>query len=433
MSKSPEALAAITEAADYAIKGILKARAFLVVRHPFFGCLALILKLEESTRTETMAVDGESIFYNAEWVLGLTRRELSSVIAHEVLHVAFLHHLRRGNRGKVLWNEAADYAINGILVKSQLFDLPDGGLYDKKYVGWAAEKIYRELEDQGIDPKQPDQPGSEPGESNSEPGESNSASGEGGGEPGEGDASSRVNVHAGEVWDGTAENGEALTPSEIAEAERTIGVNVQIAAQAEKAIGQGSGSDVAGAVIKGRVQTPLPWHEILRDFLLETTVDDYSWSVPNRRFIGQGIYLPSLDATPVGELVFAVDCSCSLGQVELDTISGHLAEIVEAVNPTRSHVIYCDSTVRQVDTYELGEEVVLSEYGGGGTAFEPPFNWCLENDIRPSCLVYFTDGYGFVGRWSCLKEVPDYPVVWATTDAEPQFVDEPFGEVIEVE
>ena len=408
MSKSTEALAAIT-----------KARTFLVVRHPFFGCLALVLKLEESTRAETMAVDGVTIFYNVEWVLGLTRRELASVIAHEVLHVAFLHHLRRGGREPTLWNWAADYAINGILVKSQLFSLPGDGLYDKKYVGWAAEKIYRDLEDQGIEPEQPEQPGSEPGQPGSE--------------PGEGDTPSPVNVHAGEVWDGTAENGEALTPTEVAEAERTIGVNVQIAAQAEKAIGQGSGSDVAGAVIEGRVQTPLPWYEILRDFLLETAVDDYSWSVPNRRFVGQGIYLPSLDTTPAGELVFAVDCSCSLDQAELDTISGHLAEIVEAVSPTRSHVIYCDSTVRHVDTYDLGEEVVLSEYGGGGTAFEPPFNWCLENDVRPSCLVYFTDGYGYVGNWSCLQEVPDYPVVWATTDVGPQFVGEPFGEVIEVE
>ena len=397
-----------------ALNFVKKARAHLIVRHPFFGCLALILKLEESTETKTMAVDGITIFFNAEWILTLTLKELASVIAHEVLHVVFLHHLRRGKRDHSRWNEAADYAINGILIDSNLFNLPDGGLYDSKYRGLAAEKIYADRQQQEKEQEQEQGQGAGEGES------------EGDGDPG-------TSPHVGEVWDGKGEDGEELTPTDVAEAERKINANVQQAAQAEKAVGQGSGNDVSSGIIDSRAKISLPWHEILQDFLLETVLHDYTWSKPNRRFIGEGVYLPGVDSTPNGELVFAVDCSGSLDKSELETISGHLTEIIEAVNPLKSYVIYCDQTIRHVDEYEAGEDVVLEEYGGGGTAFAPPFNWCLANGVHPSALVYFTDGCGHVGDWPPLDEEPSYPVVWATTWRKPTFAGDTFGEVIEVE
>ena len=61
---------------------------------------------------------------------------------------------RRGNRNPLIWNYAADYAINPILneeVTSKVFDWPtqpDGsrmGLYEEKYSGMRAEDIYEDL------------------------------------------------------------------------------------------------------------------------------------------------------------------------------------------------------------------------------------------------------------------------------------------------
>jgi predicted metal-dependent peptidase len=235
------------------------------------------------------------------------------------------------------------------------------------------------------------------------------------------------------VWDAKTKEGKALSPAEIADVERQIDSGVQEAARAEKSIGQGS-SDVTDGILKGLAKIDLPWHEILKDYLLETSAQDYSWSNPNRRFVGQGLYLPGPASVPNGELVFAIDVSCSLEKEELENIAGHINEIVDAVQPLKTYVIYCDTTVKNpVAEFELGEDIELKYYRGGGTAFAPPFNWCLANDISPSALVYFTDGYGSVGGWPELDEEPDYPVVWATSGTTPSFRGcNEFGEVIEI-
>jgi len=247
----------VKQAAAFA--AIKKARARLVTRHPFFGCLALGLELEESTVAQTLATDGTSIFYNVDFTLGLTIKQLASVIAHEVLHVAMKHHLRRGKRDPKQWNVAADYAINGILIKSGLFNLPDGGLFDKKYDDWGAEKIYADLPEPEED--QPDGPGGYPG-----PGDDD-GEGEGEGDEGEGNEPVGKPEPVGEVWDAKTKEGKALSPSEVADVERQIDSGVQEAARAEKSIGQGS-SDVTDGILKGLAKIDLPWHEILKDYLL---------------------------------------------------------------------------------------------------------------------------------------------------------------------
>ena len=97
---------------------MIKARTELVLRYPFFGKLALQLELVESDQFETMATDGQRLYYNREWVLSITHKERVGVIAHEVLHVVFKHHLRRNNRDKYFWNVAGDYVINDVLFQA---------------------------------------------------------------------------------------------------------------------------------------------------------------------------------------------------------------------------------------------------------------------------------------------------------------------------
>src|SRR3984957_16082170 len=101
------------------------ARATLVLDHPFFGALALRMKIEEETkgRTRTMATDGRSFFYHKDYVKGCSDLELVGLLAHEVMHPAMQHHTRRGHRDPGLWNDAADYAINAILTEAG-FALP---------------------------------------------------------------------------------------------------------------------------------------------------------------------------------------------------------------------------------------------------------------------------------------------------------------------
>jgi predicted metal-dependent peptidase len=76
-----------------------------------------------------------------EFVDTLNSATLAGVLAHEVMHPALQHHVRRSGRDPKRWNEACDYAINPLLLDAGL-SLPDGVLVDHRFRGMSAEQIY---------------------------------------------------------------------------------------------------------------------------------------------------------------------------------------------------------------------------------------------------------------------------------------------------
>ncbi len=107
-----------------------KARAALLVNAPFWGVLSLRLAPVEDPSIETMETNGISIRYNPNYVAGLSRSLLRTIIAHETMHCAALHHTRRDGRDPKRWNIACDHAINPLLAEAG-FELPDGALLDR--------------------------------------------------------------------------------------------------------------------------------------------------------------------------------------------------------------------------------------------------------------------------------------------------------------
>src|SRR6516225_2697955 len=122
---------------------LTRARTQLLLNQPFFGTLCLRLKLM-SGAVSTMATDGRRIVYDPAFVNSLQPAELEAVLAHEVLHCALAHHCRRGQRDPRLWNEAADLAINPLLIANG-FSLPAGALIDPAFDNLSAEEIYARL------------------------------------------------------------------------------------------------------------------------------------------------------------------------------------------------------------------------------------------------------------------------------------------------
>jgi predicted metal-dependent peptidase len=120
-----------------------RARTQLLLNQPFFGTLSLRLKLEEGP-IPTMATNGRRIIYNAEFVAKLKPAELEEVLAHEVMHCALGHQCRRGSRDPELWNRAADFAINTIVLANGL-KLPTDALIDPAFANLSAEEIYARL------------------------------------------------------------------------------------------------------------------------------------------------------------------------------------------------------------------------------------------------------------------------------------------------
>jgi predicted metal-dependent peptidase len=124
---------------------IQKARTSLILDHPFFGSLLFRLKGRECRSIPTMATDGVSLFYNPGFVETLNSATLSGTLAHEVMHPALHHHVRRSGRDPKRWNQACDFAINPLLVDAGL-SLPEGVLIDDRFRGMSAEQIYNLLE-----------------------------------------------------------------------------------------------------------------------------------------------------------------------------------------------------------------------------------------------------------------------------------------------
>jgi hypothetical protein len=131
----------------------------LVGVFPFFGEYLLSCRFLYGARgVDTMATDGRNIFINERFAASLSDKQMMFVLAHEVLHCVLQHHTRmRDKLGAHVssaqanqWNYAADYEINPMLVEEGLISKEEvknvlKGLYEDKYIAWAAEPIYDDL------------------------------------------------------------------------------------------------------------------------------------------------------------------------------------------------------------------------------------------------------------------------------------------------
>lgn len=401
------------------IEKLTRARAAMIMSQPFFATLALHLDFVEDSTAETMWTDGRSIGYSPAFVGECTLSELQGVIAHEVMHCANGHHVRRGNRDAARWNKACDYAINPDLIAAG-FSLPKGALINPAFANLGAEEIFRQLGDQpdqsGKD-QQPggkdQQPGGQPQAGNQQqPGASAPA---GGNDPGA----------CGEIRDAAP----AHCPAELSAAESEWKANVRQALAVAKAQNAGT---VPGHLARLDVETIKPridWRGELRRFIDQSNVKDFSWSRPNRRFIGQGLILPGFVSDSLSHLVVAIDTSGSIDREALSAFAAELGAALDEGAADRVTVIYCDAAVKGTATFERGESLSISPVGGGGTRFSPAMDWIDQNAPDASAVVYFTDLI-----CNDFGDEPGAPVLWAAW-GDPRKIDEmakrvPYGEVM---
>lgn len=387
---------------------IQKARTTLLLDHPFFGSLLFRLKGCESRAIKTMATDGILLYYNPDFVETLNGATLCGVLAHEVLHPALHHHARRSGRDPRRWNEACDYAINPLLLDAGLH-LPDGVLVDNRFRQMSAEQIYNQLQT-GSKPESGDQDDvkdSGGGGSTDSP----MASGDSGA------ISSPVTEGGiGQVLDAPLPNEETPTVDEQVR-EWSVAVNQAVT------LAKHAGKVPAGIrrTLDGAAQAGVDWRELLRRLWSETTPADYSWMRPNKRHIWAGLYLPGVMREGAGEVAIAVDCSGSVNSRQLRLFEAEVRSILDGQRPQRVYVLYFDTMVHKVETFEAGQCISLKPMGGGGTEFGPCFKWLDEHGVVPQTLIFLTDLYG-----SFPSSQPCYPVLWASTGGRKA----PFGQVV---
>lgn len=366
---------------------VSKAKTTLLLdqKSAFIGSLALGLPTVITDKVKTAATDGRVIMFNPEFCADLTDEEMVFLIAHETMHPMLEHNYRLQGRDHVRWNKAADYVINQLLVEEKIGKFIDGGcLNDSLYKSGngITDNIYGML----------------PDESNG----NGSGSGNGG-------------------------IGDDIIPSEAtgADQEAEIGewkLKVANAAQAAKLMGSLSANmeRFVGELLEPKVD----WRDVLRDFVFKAKTDERSFARPNRRFISQGVYLPSVTGETLGEIVIAIDCSGSIGTKEIDMFAAEMKAIKSDGSPTAMHVVYFDHAVCHYDKFGPDEELVVTPRGGGGTAFSPVFKYIEDHDIEPVACVFLTDLY-----CDDYGPAPEYPVLWAVFNG-PKEPNAPFGRVV---
>jgi predicted metal-dependent peptidase len=91
--------------------------------------------------------------------------------------------------------------------------------------------------------------------------------------------------------------------------------------------------------LDGMWDAKVDWKTLLRRFIVQTAAADYTWSRPNRRWLGNGHYLPKLWSEQMGEIVIAVDTSGSIGNDILQAFGAEINAIVHDVRPEKIHII----------------------------------------------------------------------------------------------
>src|ERR1700756_5321989 len=390
---------------------IQKARTALLLDHPFFGTLLFRLGARACSSIATMATDGVSLYFNPEFVETLSSPDLIGTLAHEVMHPALQHHIRRAGRSPKRWNMACDYAINPMLRDAGL-TLPKDVLYEARFVGMSAEEIYNLLEAEENNSSQ-DQDGDagDRGE-NAQAGKEPSCSNKDTDTP----QVPRTAGGIGQVLDAATDNLDGASVEEQAR-------EWQMAVQQAENVARLAGKMPAGAIrsLEASKAANVDWRELLRRAWSETIPADYSWTRPNRRHIWSGVYLPGVTSEGVGEVAIAVDCSGSIHARQLGLFEAEVRSILAGQQPQRVHVLYFDAEVHRYETYRAGQPIHLTPVGGGGTDFRPCFRWLEEKGIHPETLVFLTDLCG-----TFPEKAPGYPVIWASTETRPV----PFGQVI---
>jgi len=455
-SKSPDEIAGdIAKAAAR----IVRARVGLLFDSPFFGTLALRLKLEPTTKHPTMGVDMKRLIFNPNFVEELNDAELLGVVAHEVMHCVFEHPLRRKDRRNDIWQQAIDYVVNDVVVQAG-FILPAGRLLDAQFTGWNVDTVYdhlikeaesKESEPDKGEPEEGDGEGGEgQGEGQATPSKEKEGEGKGkskgkpeksdkGGDkrkeadkPEDADEEEHEGMDGGEAQQDTPEEpdpdldparcggtldaedeqGEGLNDSESKKLASEWKVATAQAAMAAKSAGQMPGA--LRRVVEEIINPKVDWKELLRRFLDQFAKDDYTWKSPNRRHIANGDYLPSLRSETMKEIIVAVDTSASISG---DLIKAALAEIEgisagAALAPIR--VLYCDYVMQgeeEFGPYDRPIKLKRNFPGGGGTSFVPVFDYVAKKNLDPSLMVYITD----LQCSAFPKVVPEYPVLWLQT------------------
>ena len=440
----------------------------LLRKQPFFGSLVLRLPLRPDPTRETLATDGHEIRYSPKWVANTDAHLIETAMARVVMACALKHHTRRGDRDPERWQMASQLVTHALIRDAGFALPPDAEAWDDLSVEQAYDRLPTPEDGDTGDDGDPS-PGaaaagasaaqSSPGGGDDDTDDPSDSAGDGdpqdqdagSGDPDEGDGDSQTRDGNGQSEDGASDappshdpsgTGEVMdastrggddsdageTPVDVAAEEQAWDEAMHQALNIARAEGRVPGQ--VEETVKGAHAGTLDWRTLLRRYMTDAAKSDYSWSLPNRRFIDSGLYLPSIRSEGMETIAVIVDTSGSLPAATLAAFWAELREVAAEIRPERVVVLQVDAALQDTAEYapdDLPEEIALK--GRGGTDFRPGFEWLDEQGIQPAVCLYFTD-------MECSRypeTEPGFDVVWVNWSRPPgDWNREPWGERIDI-
>jgi predicted metal-dependent peptidase len=386
---------------------IFQAKVWLVLHQPFFSHLVLEQHyVPDPEGVPTLSTDGKAVYYNPEFVSGLSVEILAGAICHELMHNLLFHLSRRRNRIAELWNLATDIAVNNDLIETGL-RLPEGSIRHPEFKGMNAERIYAILHEEYT---------------------SAASNQTGTGDKGKGeDTMTRflagygvkkedlLNTH--DRWkDACGDDTDNIWISKLFKG---------LAAAGKADYGGGVPGNCV-RMVQALISPKVSWKEKLAHVLsFYLKPHDFDAGRPNLKYLSQGLYLPALKLEIPHQVIAALDTSASICRETLRSFWGELLELMQEVDNVKAvafdTVVYeFDALSGQAADHGFSGPVMK---GGGGTDFRPVFRYIEEDCIFPDILLIFTD---LNGRFPDFP--PSYPVLWIATQEVVK--SPPFGEVL---
>lgn len=354
---------------------IIIARVGLLLRHPFFGNMATRLRIEAADEwCPTAATDGRHLYFNTQFFNAMSNKEIEFVIAHEILHCVYDHFSRRESRDPKLYNIAADYIVNNLLVDDRIGTKPKliDCFQDFKYKGWTSEAVYDdlfknakkidldslgELLDEHFDW---DEDGDE---------------------------------------DGDGEDGKPKRPRySKAELDAIRDEIKEAMIQAAQTAGAGNVPAGIDRLIKELTEPKMNWRELIRQQIQSTIRTDYTFARPSRKGWHTGAVLPGMNFDETIDICISLDMSGSIGNDQAKDFLSEIKGIMDEFKDYRIKLWCFDTKVYNEQDFSADGGEDLTEYkikGGGGTDFDCNWDYMKRNDIQPKKFIMFTDGYPF--------------------------------------
>lgn len=352
---------------------------------PETASVALRLPVIEDNSIPTAATDGGAIYYNAEFMKGLSEPDRAFVMAHEVMHVVLLHFERRKFRDIQRWNIAADHVINPMLTERMPLPAIAGILYDENLLGKSAEEIYAEL-----------------------PPLKEMEKAMGGAGKGVGDVLPEARKASAELSKALGQDSRALEKVASSVAGTEAGTALRYFSEKQA---------------RG-VRRP-QWPQLVANNLRQ----NIGAVLPDRRFLGRSdaeggpMWIENYDAS--AKILFIIDTSGSVDDQMLNQFGAVVLQVLEETQ-CEATVIMADSAIHSITDIQ-GGDTLPPTLGRGGTDFAPALEWLAQQPFGSyTAAYYFTDCQGSFGetRPAC----PFTWIVWPGSGARPP--DDSWGSVI---